>query len=336
MSNTTYKNHRSPVLTGIFAAVGLGILLGIAPTVGALAGAPVPAPPEPAHPFALHAPHPPSARLISPKAFVAMEAPTPNKTTVALTAPSHVKQGQVLQIHLDRNSTATKVSVAGKTVPVFTNADGSKRAWVPISVDRKLGGYTLTALDNAGKTVASQKVEVANGYYSKQNITVSKSVGGIKASAGELAAIGKLKTHTDATRQWWSLPLVKPVNDCVNSPFGNLRYHNGKFTGRFHKGVDQRSPMGRPVHATAGGEVKIAQTFRLHGGTVGLDHGQGMSSIYIHLSKLLVKPGQVVQKGQVVGHVGSTGFATGPHLHWGLYIHGQAVNPLQFVALPRC
>ncbi len=326
-----YRRHMA-VVTVLTGLVGVA-LLGYTQPAGVYAGAPVP--PEPAHPFALQAPHP-AARAVQPRAFVAMEAPTPIKKTVALSALSSVKQGQVLQVHLDRNTTATKVSVAGKTVPVFTNADGSKRAWIPVKVAQKLGGYTLVATDAAGNTLASQKIEITNGYYSKQNIKVSSSVGGIQASPGELAAIGKLKTDTDPTRQWWNLPLVKPVNDCMNSPFGNLRYHNGTFTGRFHKGVDQRSPMGRPVHATAGGEVKIAQTFRLHGGTVGLDHGQGMSSIYIHLSKLLVKPGQVVQKGQVVGHVGSTGFATGPHLHWGLYIHGQAVNPLQFVALPRC
>jgi murein DD-endopeptidase MepM/ murein hydrolase activator NlpD len=70
--------------------------------------------------------------------------------------------------------------------------------------------------------------------------------------------------------------------------------------------------------------------FRLHGGTVGLDHGQGVTSSYIHLSKTAVKEGQVVKQGEVIGYVGSTGFSTAPHLHWGLYVHGSPVNPKQW------
>ncbi|MBX2860590.1 MAG: M23 family metallopeptidase [Vampirovibrio sp.] len=132
-------------------------------------------------------------------------------------------------------------------------------------------------------------------------------------------------------KRYWDKPFQLPVPDCMNSRFGNLRLHNGKFTGNYHKGVDQRSPQGRPIKAAASGTVKLVKKFRLHGGTVGLDHGQGVSSIYIHMSKFAVKPGDVVQKGQVIGYVGSTGFATGPHLHWGVYVNGMPVNPRQWV-----
>jgi lysostaphin len=77
--------------------------------------------------------------------------------------------------------------------------------------------------------------------------------------------------------------------------------------------------------------------YRLHGGTVGLDHGQGVSSIYIHMSKLNVKPGEIVKKGDVIGYVGSTGFATGPHLHWGMYMSGLPINPNQWITnVPTC
>jgi murein DD-endopeptidase MepM/ murein hydrolase activator NlpD len=105
----------------------------------------------------------------------------------------------------------------------------------------------------------------------------------------------------------------------------------------YHKGVDLRAPYGAPIHAVTGGIVKIAAPkFRLHGGTVGIDHGQGLSSIYIHMSKVLVKQGQEVHKGDVIGLIGSTGFATGPHLHWGLYAGGVPVNPDQWVPVKRC
>ena len=72
--------------------------------------------------------------------------------------------------------------------------------------------------------------------------------------------------------------------------------------------------------------------FRLHGGTIGIDHGQGVSTLYIHMSKLGVAQGTRVRRGDIVGYVGSTGFSTGPHLHWSVYVHGQPVNPAQWLA----
>jgi murein DD-endopeptidase MepM/ murein hydrolase activator NlpD len=71
--------------------------------------------------------------------------------------------------------------------------------------------------------------------------------------------------------------------------------------------------------------------YQLHGGTVGIDHGQGVVSVYIHLSKVAVHDGQHVNAGDVVGYVGHTGFATGPHLHWGLYVNGLPVNSNQWI-----
>lgn len=279
--------------------------------------------------------------LISHAQSDAVMAPVPSNLlsdseSLRLVSADSVKQGQVLHIRFPLTADVAKVSMAGKTVPVYPNGTEARLALVPIEVDQKLGGYTLTALSAAGKTVAEKKVEVISGGYSRQNITLSGGMGGIQPSPGELAAIGRLKTDTDPSHQWWQLPFTKPVSDCMNSPFGNLRYHNGKFTGNYHKGLDQRSPSGRPIHAITGGTVKIAQRFNLHGGTVGLDHGRGVSSVYIHMSKILVSPGQQVKQGDVIGHVGSTGFATGPHLHWGLYVNGQPVDPQQFVSIPRC
>jgi murein DD-endopeptidase MepM/ murein hydrolase activator NlpD len=83
--------------------------------------------------------------------------------------------------------------------------------------------------------------------------------------------------------------------------------------------------------------VQIARMYRLHGGTVGIDHGQGIGSIYIHMSSIKVKPGDIVKKGDTIGTVGSTGFATGPHLHWGMYVNGLPINPNQWIkGVPKC
>jgi murein DD-endopeptidase MepM/ murein hydrolase activator NlpD len=76
--------------------------------------------------------------------------------------------------------------------------------------------------------------------------------------------------------------------------------------------------------------------FQLHGGTVGVDHGQGLVSIYLHMSGFAVKEGQAVRQGDVIGYIGSTGRSTAPHLHWSLYANGVAVSPLQWVKLKPC
>lgn len=290
--------------------------------------------------------------MVSPK-YANAYHPAPSDSapmpSVVMIAPSAVKQGETLLIKLKPNQTAANslaqqtltATFAGKTLPAYKQAYSTDEYWqviVPIDVDQKQGGYTLNITDNNKTVLASQKVEVLNGGYSKQNITVSKSTGGLQPAPGELAAIGNLKKASTPESQRWAQPKTwtTPVPECMNSPFGNLRYHNGKFTGRYHKGIDQRSPHGRVVKAPTDGKVALVKNYRLHGGTIGLDHGQGITSIYIHLSKFLVNNGETVKQGQPIGLVGSSGFATGPHLHWGVYVHGQAVNPTQWVNVSRC
>jgi murein DD-endopeptidase MepM/ murein hydrolase activator NlpD len=85
-----------------------------------------------------------------------------------------------------------------------------------------------------------------------------------------------------------------------------------------------------------GGIVKIVRDWSLHGRTVGIDHGQGLESMYLHMSKFAVAEGAVVKKGDVVGYVGSTGRSTAPHLHWSLYVNGVPVNPRDWVQSAPC
>jgi murein DD-endopeptidase MepM/ murein hydrolase activator NlpD len=122
----------------------------------------------------------------------------------------------------------------------------------------------------------------------------------------------------------------------VLSPFGVKRLHNGKPTGEFHGGVDQRAAAGSPIRAAAAGEVKIAQPFTVLGGTVAIDHGQGLETMYLHMSKIAAQPGARVNKGDVIGYVGATGRANGPHLHWLIDVNGVPVNPRQWVTLSVC
>ena len=126
---------------------------------------------------------------------------------------------------------------------------------------------------------------------------------------------------------------MRPSQGRVSSIYGVRRYYNGVFAQNYyHRGVDYAAPNGSPVVAPAAGRVtlvgRVSDGFRLNGNTIGVDHGQGVVSVFIHLSRIDVREGDFVQAGQLIGGIGSTGFATGPNLHWGLYVNGVSVDPV--------
>ena len=125
----------------------------------------------------------------------------------------------------------------------------------------------------------------------------------------------------------WELPFVPPLKGKVSTPFGVRRMINDQPRSP-HKGVDFKGRKGDPVAAVNTGRVCMTGEYFFAGKAVFVDHGEGVVSMYFHLSEILVKEGETVPKGGVVGRVGSTGRSTGPHLHFGLSILGRAVDPL--------
>ncbi len=132
----------------------------------------------------------------------------------------------------------------------------------------------------------------------------------------------------DDERTDFALPFQWPVQGRISGRFGNARVYNGQ-PGAGHSGMDIAAPDGTPVKAPAGGVVTFASPdLYLTGGTVLLDHGHGVSSNFLHLSRIDVKVGDRIEPGQVIGAVGATGRATGPHLHWGMNWFGTRIDPL--------
>ena len=244
-----------------------------------------------------------------------------------------VKQGELIHIEttaLDKLH-ATLVKPTGKTtVPLFPDGRGGMEGLLPVAVTDPLGLFDVVIAAEDNHPLHTAKVRVVNGKYPIQNISASTSMKQLTPLPGEMEAMRTLYTAVTPEKKFRT-PFQLPVSECRNSPFGVLRYHNGKPSGNFHRGLDLRSPLGTPIHAPAAGTVKVAQMFRLHGGTVGIDHGQGVTSHYLHMSKIAAVEGQEVKPGDLLGYVGSTGFATGPHLHWGLYVHAVPTNPERFV-----
>lgn len=239
--------------------------------------------------------------------------------------PASVRQGEVFRV----TTAAAAVSFREVRAPVFGG-----QALVPVPIDTPPGRHSIRLLDTSGATIEQHSIEVLDGGYPEQDIPVSGAMRALKASPGEREAVEKLKSLSTPARLWRE-PFTPPARGCMNSPYGVKRLHNGKPSGRYHLGLDQRGPAGTPVRAAADGVVRISRMFKLHGGTVGIDHGQGVTTMYIHLSKALAREGATVKAGQVIGQIGATGFATGPHLHWIVNVHGIPVNPMQWTPAIR-
>jgi murein DD-endopeptidase MepM/ murein hydrolase activator NlpD len=142
----------------------------------------------------------------------------------------------------------------------------------------------------------------------------------------EYKLIAAVKQRDTATSEFAG-SFTWPVTGPKTGIFGSQRILNGKSRSP-HRGVDVAAPEGTPVNAIAGGIVALARTgMYFTGGTIFLDHGHGVTSVYAHMSRIDVDEGQVIAPGQTIGAVGATGRVTGPHLHWGMYWFDRAIDP---------
>ena len=146
----------------------------------------------------------------------------------------------------------------------------------------------------------------------------------------EAAQLRRLWEAPPAPRLW-NGPFVRPVPDTANSSFGTRSIYNGQARSP-HGGTDFLSPSGRPIKAPNAGRVVLAGTLYFTGGTVVIDHGLGVLSLFAHLSKVGLREGDEVKTGDVIGEVGATGRVTGPHLHWAVRLTGARVDPLSLLS----
>ena len=230
----------------------------------------------------------------------------------------------------DTNAAVPTVSVSGKSFPVFATATNRWRAFIPTTpLDKATTRQVVVSADGKQQTMP---MKLRDRKFPTQSIWLSGSGGGIEPTDYEWDTVSAFKKLV-TPQKFWNGAFLRPNDGEISSVFGVRRYYNGEFANDYyHRGVDYAGGYGSPVVAPASGRISlvgtVAQGFRLHGNTIGIDHGQGVLSIFLHLSKIYVKNGDFVKAGQVVGAIGSTGASTGPHLHWGLYVNGEAVDPV--------
>ncbi|HUL16334.1 MAG TPA: M23 family metallopeptidase [Terriglobales bacterium] len=247
--------------------------------------------------------------------------------------PSSVKLGYTIRLTCPRDVASAKMGE--RIVPLFPQPDGSAFGLMPVSVNEKLGVHPIQFLSAEKKLLFTAKAIVLKTYFPSQDVTLSPSIEALHSTTEDIHLLVAFR-DTVSDERFWKDPLAPPVSGCMTSPFGVKRLHNGKPTGEYHSGVDQRTPEGEPIRAVAAGTVKFAQKFNVLGNAIGMDHGQGLETIYLHMEKLAVEKGARVDKGTILGYAGETGRANGPHLHWALYANGVHVNPAQWVKLTPC
>jgi murein DD-endopeptidase MepM/ murein hydrolase activator NlpD len=138
----------------------------------------------------------------------------------------------------------------------------------------------------------------------------------------------------DITAPAWEGEFLMPVGGKVIGAFGKRSIINNNKRA-LHTGIDLRGKQGTPVKATNNGRVMLVADHFFTGNSLYLDHGGGIISMYFHLDKIMVEEGNTIKRGEIIGLVGSTGRATGPHLHWGVRINGARVNPLTLIELSK-
>jgi murein DD-endopeptidase MepM/ murein hydrolase activator NlpD len=218
----------------------------------------------------------------------------------------------------------------------FFMLDGRYVAYIPVSYSSDPGAATidLTIVDHRRRTHrATATVKVETRRFPSESLTMGPQQTGLITDT-KLEDDRKKVTAAraqPAPTPLWQGPFRLPVNDPVSSEFGFVRFVNGVAFGR-HSGLDFESEDGQPVLAANAGRVVFAGDLYASGTSVILDHGLGLYTSYNHLREVTVAIGQLVASGDVVGRVGSTGFSTGPHLHFTMTLGSIPVNPWPWFA----
>ena len=189
----------------------------------------------------------------------------------------------------------------------------------------------------SGSTVSTRTVRVGLKNYPEQRLTI-KDQRKVEPNPGDLARIAREREITDAIKRQFSdaMPdtgFALPAGGRLSSRFGLRRIFNGQPRNP-HAGLDVAVGTGAPVRAPAAGIVVNTGEYFFNGRTVFIDHGQGLITAYMHLSRVDVRSGQPVSKGEMLGAAGASGRATGPHLHWTVILNNTPVDPELFITRP--
>lgn len=276
-----------------------------------------------------------SLLLLLPAAAVAAEPPA--RITWQPEAP---RQGDPLLLEVRPKTPADRVTgtFLGHTLVFEPWGEGVFRALAPISVKVAPGAHRLEVVLHRGRRVRRDRrqVTVAGAEFPESRLSVNPRF--TRPPKKARARIRRDRRHIRAawrrgrSGRLWRGAFRRPIDSEKTGEFGTQRTFNGKVRSR-HLGLDLDADVGDPVHAAGRGRVVLAEDLYYSGNSVFVDHGDGLFTVYFHLSELVVAPGDAVEAGDLLGKAGRTGRVTGPHLHFGVKLDGTYVSPETLLAL---
>ena len=253
-----------------------------------------------------------------------------------LTCPDTIQPGQpfVLSVTTDSISNAV-VKWRGKELPLplygESGQEGAIILAMPLDGKEKSLPLSVSFLENGKPAKQSFTLKVVPKDYPTQALKVDSKFVDVSKTDSQRAEAERKRNNEVIARytpeRMWTLPFFRPVPGELSSLFGLRRVFNGQPRNP-HRGLDFRAAQGDPIRAVADGVVALADDQFFAGNVVYIDHGLGLFSVYMHMSKIEVQEGDRITRGQTIGQVGSTGRATGPHLHLSLMVQGTGADPL--------
>ncbi|MFH1074572.1 MAG: M23 family metallopeptidase [Candidatus Firestonebacteria bacterium] len=256
--------------------------------------------------------------------FSAEAASVAPKVEVSSTKVTH---GGILVVKVF-DKTAKRVQIKKSVFPLFDGKEGaSKGVLLGVPAWWDIGGKYDLKVDGR-KT--GQVVEVGGRVFKSEEIEIEKS----RLVANEETAKQRKRLAKEISflkdEKYWSGNFIKPVEGRITTEYGMGRVVNGS-PGGIHRGLDIAADEGTEIKAANNGVVTLSRNHILTGNTIVINHGAGVVSVYYHMSALIAEENAKVKKGEIIGKVGSTGVSTGAHLHWGIWIFGVDVNPLELI-----
>ncbi len=252
---------------------------------------------------------------------------------------SWVLQGETAQIiieGIEDTSQILSVTVSGNKISPFIY-NNKIQALYGVDINQKIGDIPVV-VTLKDKTKLTGTIQVLERKKPTLDFSIPDNLGG-NTKAGEKNVASLLSKENRILANLWTNPkklwgntFVFPLKDSqVTDSYGYARETGTTIVT--HKGTDFKASEGTPVYAINRGVVRLVKSFALYGNTVIIDHGQGVMSFYMHLSKTTAKQGHLIEQGEEVGKSGKTGYALGEHLHLTIRANGVSVDPIQFLGL---
>jgi murein DD-endopeptidase MepM/ murein hydrolase activator NlpD len=270
---------------------------------------------------------------------VLQTAPAARPLTIKANARAfHPGELVVLTVTTSAQASAVRAEAFSRMLASFRVDDRTWQTLVGVDLTTGPAPYkvTVTAALPAGDSTATYTLKITEKAFPTRKLTVDDAFVTPPASA-----LARIEEDAKALERCWANPsseklwtgaFVRPVPHDANSAFGSRSVFNGQVRNP-HGGADFRSPPGTPIKAPNAGRIVLARDLYYSGGTVVIDHGLGLFSLFAHLSAIDAKDGANVARGEVVGRVGATGRVTGPHLHWMVRLNGARIDPLALLQL---